>query len=108
MNNKKDKVVTHVADLIKPNKNKLSTIVITKVAELIKPNKQDKVATNIADLIKSDKKDKAATNIVDLIKTPKKYLYPCHCICYRGIEVVSRTQEKHTENESLWRSETSR
>jgi Transposase family tnp2 len=108
MNNKKSEIVTHVADLVKSNKNKVTTA--TNVVDLVKPSKKDKVVKNLADLIKSDKKDKVVTNVAmtNLIKPTKKYSYRCHCIRCGGIEVDSRTQEKHTEEESFWKSKESR
>ena len=46
--------------------------------------------------------------VADLIQPRKKYLYECNCINCQGRKVDSRTQEKHTKNESLWKSKTSR
>ncbi|PKK65508.1 hypothetical protein RhiirC2_786066 [Rhizophagus irregularis] len=46
--------------------------------------------------------------MADLIKSRKRYLYPYHCICYDGAEVDFRTQENHTNDESLWNSEDTR
>ena len=51
----------------------------------------------------SNKKCKVAS-VADLIKPQKKYLYSCHCVRCKGTEVDSRTQEKHTNDESLWKS----
>ncbi|GET66746.1 uncharacterized protein LOC109476669 isoform X1 [Rhizophagus irregularis DAOM 181602=DAOM 197198] len=39
--------------------------------------------------------------MADLIKPRKRYLYPCHCIHCDGAEVDFRTQENHTNDESL-------
>ena len=43
--------------------------------------------------------------MADLIKSSKKYLYKCHCVYCNSKKVDSRTQEKHTANKSLWKSE---
>jgi hypothetical protein len=44
-------------------------------------------------------------SITDLIKPKKKYVYPCHCVLCKGAEVDPRTQEKHTRDKILWRSD---
>ena len=60
MNNKKCKIVTSVADLIKPKKKQYET---------------ETSSTFIADLIKSKKKETSFSAVNDLIKSPKKNLY---------------------------------
>jgi hypothetical protein len=44
-------------------------------------------------------------SIADLLKPKKKYVYPCHCVLCKGAEVDPRTQEKHTRDNILWRSD---
>ncbi|POG70177.1 hypothetical protein GLOIN_2v1776083 [Rhizophagus irregularis DAOM 181602=DAOM 197198] len=44
-------------------------------------------------------------SITDLIKPKKKYVYPCHCVLCKGAEVDPHTQEKHTRDKILWRSD---
>jgi len=127
MNNKKSKTFTSVSDLVKPKKTKIETS--ASVSDLIK-SKKTKIETSasVSDLIKSKKtkieistsvsdliKSKTANSIkskkpkmANLIKPRKRYLYLCHCICCDGAEVDFRTQENHTNDESLWNSEDTR
>jgi hypothetical protein len=56
----------------------------------------------------SNKKVKVITHVADLIKPKKNYSYPCYCVRCKGMEVNSRTQEKHTKEKILWKSKTSR
>src|SRR5215467_3922447 len=75
-------------------------------------NKKHRIETSVSDLIKC-KKCKAEIKskepkMADLINFKKRYLYPCHCIRCNGTEVDFRTQENHTEDKSLWRSENAR
>ena len=56
----------------------------------------------------SSSKKVKVTHVADLIKPKKKYLYPCYCIRCKGAEVDARTQEKHTKEKGLWKSEDSR
>ena len=79
----------------------------TSVADLM-PKKKHLYETSVSDLIKSQKKDSYITSVADLIKPKKKYLYVCDCIRCDGIEVDSRTLEKHVKDESLWKSEDAR
>src|SRR5688500_643881 len=44
-------------------------------------------------------------SIADLLKPKKKYVYPCHCVLCKGVEVDPRTQEKHTRDNIFWRSD---
>src|SRR5688572_20573165 len=53
----------------------------------------------------NNKKVKVEIHVADLIKPKKKYLYPCYCINCKGVKVDSRTQKKHTKEESRWKSE---
>ena len=55
----------------------------------------------------SNKKVKI-THVADLVKPTKKYLYLCYCNLCKGEEVDSRTQEKHTREKNLWKSEEAR
>ncbi|GBC48363.2 hypothetical protein GLOIN_2v1625072 [Rhizophagus irregularis DAOM 181602=DAOM 197198] len=126
MNNKKSKIETFnsVSDLVKHKKSKIETS--TSVFDLVKPRKSKiETSASVSDLIKSKKtkieistsvsdliKSKTANSIkskkpkmADLIKPRKRYLYPCHCIRCDGAEVDFRTQENHTNDESLWNSE---
>jgi hypothetical protein len=67
----------------------------------------NKKCNYISELIKSNKKRKvetSETSVADLIKPKKKYLYICNCVRCKGAEVDSRTQEKHTYDDSLWES----
>ncbi|GET64606.1 hypothetical protein GLOIN_2v1868151 [Rhizophagus irregularis DAOM 181602=DAOM 197198] len=67
----------------------------------------NKKCNSVSELIKSNKKRKVETSetfVADLIKPKKKYLYICNCARCKGAEVDSRTQEKHTYNDSLWES----
>ncbi|POG61941.1 hypothetical protein GLOIN_2v1700407, partial [Rhizophagus irregularis DAOM 181602=DAOM 197198] len=97
-----------VSDLVKHKKSKIET----SVSDLIKSKKTKiEISTSVSDLIKSKtansiklKKPKMA----DLIKPRKRYLYPCHCIRCDSAEVDFRTQENHTNDESLWNSEDTR
>lgn len=95
MNNKKTKIETSisVSDLVRPKKSKTSTFTST--------------STSVIDLIKSKKKSKIETSasVSDLIKPKKRYLYQCCCIRCNGAEVDFRTQENHTKDKSLWKSE---
>ena len=59
-------------------------------------------------VIKKTNKKRKVETVADLIKSSKKYLYKCHCVYCNGKKVDSRTQEKHTANKSLWKSEISR
>ena len=129
MNNKKSKIETFnsVSDLVKHKKSKIETS--TSVSDLVKPRKSKiETSASVSDLIKSKKtkieistsvsdliKSKTANSIkskkpkmADLIKPRKRYLYPCHCIRCDGAEVDFRTQENHTNDESLWNSEDTR
>src|SRR5215471_292190 len=54
------------------------------------------------------KKCKTETSVADLIKPKKNYLYECHCIRCGGKKVDYRTQEKHTNERCLWKSEDDR
>jgi Transposase family tnp2/Domain of unknown function (DUF4218) len=56
----------------------------------------------------SNKKVKVITHVADLVKPKKRYLYPCYCVYCKGAEVDSRTQEKHTKEESFWKSKDAR
>jgi len=53
----------------------------------------------------NNKKHKIETSVADLLKPKKRYLYVCNCVCCDGAEVDFRTQESHTKNKSLWKSE---
>ena len=53
----------------------------------------------------SNTKCKIESSVANLIKTKKKYLYTCNCLHCNGKEVDYRTQEKHTKDKSLWKSE---
>src|SRR5919205_413264 len=53
----------------------------------------------------SNKKSKIETSVANLIKPKKNYSYECHCIRCCGKKVDPRTQEKHTIDERLWKSE---
>ncbi|GET65995.1 hypothetical protein GLOIN_2v1848891 [Rhizophagus irregularis DAOM 181602=DAOM 197198] len=67
----------------------------------------NKKCNSVSELIKSNKKRKVETSetfVADLIKPKKKYLYICNCARCKGAEVDSRTQEKHTYDDSLWES----
>ncbi|POG61066.1 hypothetical protein GLOIN_2v1486519, partial [Rhizophagus irregularis DAOM 181602=DAOM 197198] len=67
----------------------------------------NKKCNSVSGLIKSNKKRKVETSetfVADLIKPKKKYLYICNCARCKGAEVDSRTQEKHTYDDSLWES----
>jgi hypothetical protein len=87
---------------------------IEAVADLIKPRTQEKHKKEkrlcVADLIKSSiqEKHEKEKNLCDLTRPPRKYLYKCNCINCEGKKVDARTQEKHTKDESLWRSNLSR
>ena len=111
MNNKKRKIETStsVSDLVNPKESKISTSTSTpnSVSDLIKSKKSKiKTSASVSDLIKSKKrKIETSASVSDLIKLRKRYLYPCHCIRCNGAEVDFRTQENHTEDESLWKSE---
>src|ERR1051325_12174543 len=96
MNNKKRKVETStsVSDLVKSKESKIVTS--TSVSDLIKSNKSK---------IKIKSKE---TKMANLIKLNKRYLYTCHCIRCNGAEVDFRTQEGHTKDKSLWKSEGAR
>ncbi|CAB4473725.1 unnamed protein product [Rhizophagus irregularis] len=129
MNNKKSKIKTFnsVSDLVKHKKSKIETS--TSVSDLVKPRKSKiETSASVSDLIKSKKtKIEISTSVSDLIKSKmansikskkpkmanlikprKRYLYPCHCIHCDGAEVDFRTQENHTNDESLWNSEDTR
>ena len=118
MNNKKCKIETSVADLIKPkkkhlysenlinsNKKKEASTVndISKkkcyTSELhIKSNKKKCQSTSVNDLVKSPKNlyepsVTSVTSVTNLIKPIKKYFYPCDCACCKGIEVDSCIRE---------------
>ena len=56
----------------------------------------------------NNKKCKTETSVADLIKPKKSYLYECHCIRCGGKKVSSRTQEKHTTERYLWKSDDDR
>jgi hypothetical protein len=56
----------------------------------------------------NNKKCKTETSVASLIKSKKNYLYKCNCIRCCGKEVDPRTQEKHTTDERLWKSEDDR
>src|ERR1044071_617049 len=96
MNNKKRKVETStsVSDLVKPKKSKI--FISTSMSDLIKSNKS-KIEINSKE-----------TKMANLIKLNKRYLYTCHCIRCNGAEVDFRTQEGHTKDKSLWKSEGAR
>lgn len=59
-------------------------------------------------IVKTSNKKQKVETVADLIKSSKKYLYKCHCVYCKGKKVDSRTQEKHTKNEKLWKSKVSR
>jgi hypothetical protein len=56
----------------------------------------------------NNKKCKTEISVANLIKPKKKYLYECHCIRCCGKKVHPRTQEKHTTDKRLWKSEDDR
>src|SRR6266496_4584226 len=56
----------------------------------------------------SNKKCKTETSVANLIKPKKNYLYECHCMRCCGKKVDPRTQEKHTTEKCLWKSEDNR
>src|SRR6266536_140787 len=91
MNNKKCKVESSVADLIKSKKYETSE---NSVNDLIKPKKKYLYET-----------ETSVTSVTDLLKPKKKYLYLCDCICCNGAKVDSHTRKKHIKNEILWKSE---
>lgn len=114
MNNNKRKIetFTSVSDLIKSKKCKTSTS-ISSVSDLIKCKKRKtKTSASVSDLIKCKKSKNEIKSkepkMADLIKFKRRYLYLCYCICCNGTEVDFRTQENHTEDESLWKSEDTR
>src|ERR1044071_2424698 len=113
MNNKKRKVETStsVSDLVKSKESKIETS--TSVSDLIKSKKSKTfTSTSVSDLIKSNKSKikikSKETKMSNLIKLDKRYLYTCHCIRCNGAEVDFRTQEGHTKDKSLWKSEGAR
>ncbi|GBB93561.1 hypothetical protein RclHR1_21980005 [Rhizophagus clarus] len=112
-NNTKSKIKTSVADLIKPKKKQYSETSETFVADLINSKKKETSETSVNDLVKSQKKHSytskaSVTSVTNLIKPQKRYFYPCDCICCEGVEVDSRTQEKHLNDENLWKSDAAR
>ena len=56
----------------------------------------------------SNKKCKTETSVANLIKPKKNYLYEYHCIRCCDKKVDLRTQEKHTTEKCLWKSEDNR
>ena len=56
----------------------------------------------------NNKKCKTEISVANLIKPKKNYLYECHCIHCCGKKVHPRTQEKHTTDKRLWKSEDDR
>src|SRR5215217_671247 len=56
---------------------------------------------------KSNKKNKIET-VADLMKPKKKYFYECYCLNCKGKKVDARTQETHTKQKNLWKSENSK
>jgi hypothetical protein len=126
MNNKKSKNLTSISDLVKPivKPKKTKIEISASVSDLIKCKKYktETSTSSVSDLIRSGKR-KAETSalikckkskneikskepkMADLIKLRKRYLYPCCCIRCNGTEVDFRTQENHTKDESLWKSE---
>ena len=56
---------------------------------------------------KSNKKNKIET-VADLMKPKKKYFYECYCFNCKGKKVDARTQEMHTKQKNLWKSENSK
>src|SRR5688572_9754898 len=114
MNNNKRNIEasTSVSDLVKSKKCKTSTST-SSVSDLIKCKKhKTETSASVSDLIKCKKsKDEIKSKepkMTDLIKFKKRYLYLCHCIRCNGTEVDFRTQENHTEDESMWKSEEAR
>ncbi|GBC48618.2 hypothetical protein GLOIN_2v1849215 [Rhizophagus irregularis DAOM 181602=DAOM 197198] len=105
MNNKKSKIETFnsVSDLVKHKKSKIETY--TSVSDLVKPRKSKiETSTSVSDLIKSKKtKIKISTSKKVFVSMPLT-----HCIRCDGAEVDFRTQENHTNDESLWNSEDTR
>ncbi|GET62780.1 hypothetical protein GLOIN_2v1763250 [Rhizophagus irregularis DAOM 181602=DAOM 197198] len=77
-----------MSDLVKHKKSKIETS--TSVSDLVKPRKS---------------KIETSASVSDLIKPRKRYLYPCYCIRCDDAEVDFRTQENHTNDESLRRND---
>jgi hypothetical protein len=53
----------------------------------------------------NNKKSKTEPSVANLIKPKKNYSYECHCIRCCSKKVDPRTQEKHTIDKRLWKSE---
>src|SRR6266542_2813247 len=56
----------------------------------------------------NNKKCKTETSVANLIKPKKNYLYECHCMRCCDKKVDLHTQEKHTTEKYLWKSEDNR